>query len=151
MSAPVRLAFLRLSDRQPPLPLPAYATPGSSGMDLMADVPADLTLAPGARARVPTGFAVAVPEGFELQVRPRSGLAAKAGVTVLNAPGTVDSDYRGEVQVILVNLSDVPFPVRRGDRIAQAVLCPVVRAAPVEQETLEDTDRGTGGFGSTGR
>jgi len=150
MSAPIRLAFQRLSDRQPPLPLPAYATPGSSGMDLMADVPSDLTLPPGGRARVPTGFAVAVPEGHELQVRPRSGLAAKAGVTVLNAPGTVDSDYRGEVQVILVNLSDVPFAIRRGDRIAQAVLCPVARALPVEEATLPDTHRGAGGFGSTG-
>jgi len=147
---PVRLAFQRLSTRTPPLPLPAYATEGSSGMDLMADVEAETTIPPGGRARVPTGFAVAVPAGYEMQVRPRSGLAAKAGVTVLNAPGTVDSDYRGEVQVILVNLSDVPFPIRRGDRIAQAVLCPVTRAAPVEVDALDDTARGAGGFGSTG-
>lgn len=150
MSAPVRLAFQRLSTRIPPLPLPAYATPGASGMDLMADVDDDLTLPPGARARIPTGFAVAVPEGQELQVRPRSGLAARAGVTVLNTPGTVDSDYRGEIQVILVNLGTAPVVVRRGDRIAQAVLCPVTRALPVEIESLDETDRGAGGFGSTG-
>ena len=151
MSEPVRLAFQRVSPLQPPLPLPAYATSGSSGMDLMADVDGEVAVAPGTRARVPTGFAVAVPGGFELQVRPRSGLAAKAGVTVLNTPGTIDSDYRGEVQVILVNLGDAPFVIRRGDRIAQAVLCPVTRAAPFEVESLDDTGRGAGGFGSTGR
>jgi dUTP pyrophosphatase len=151
MPAPVRLAFQRLSTRQPPLPLPAYATAGSSGMDLMADVDDDVTIAPGARARVPTGFAVAVPEGHELQVRPRSGLAAKAGVTVLNTPGTVDSDYRGEVAVILINLGESPFVIHRADRIAQAVLCPVTRAAPVEVDSLDDTGRGAGGFGSTGQ
>jgi dUTP pyrophosphatase len=119
-------------------------------MDLMADVDGEVAIPPGGRARVSTGFALAVPEGLELQVRPRSGLAAKAGVTVLNAPGTIDSDYRGEVQVILANHGDVPFVVRRGDRIAQAVLCPVLRAEPVEVDSLDDTDRGAGGFGSTG-
>ncbi|MBP7125779.1 dUTP diphosphatase [Myxococcota bacterium] len=144
-----RLRFLRLSRRQPPLPLPRYATEGSSGMDLASDE--DLELQPGQRALVSTGFAVAVPPGLELQVRPRSGLAARHGVTVLNAPGTVDSDYRGEVKVVLVNLGEAPFPVHRGDRIAQAVLCPVVRADPEEVLDLDRTDRDDGGFGSTGR
>ena len=148
MTAPVPLRFLRLSTRQPPLPLPAYATAGASGLDLCADD--DLEIPPGGRALVPTGFAVAVPPGLEMQVRPRSGLAAKHGVTVANAPGTVDSDYRGEVKVILVNLGDRPFAIRRGDRIAQAVIAPVVRALPVEADSLDDTDRGPGGFGSTG-
>ncbi|HOU53920.1 MAG TPA: dUTP diphosphatase [Myxococcota bacterium] len=144
-----RLRVLRLSRRQPPLPLPRYATAGSSGLDLASDE--DLDLQPGQRALVATGFAVAVPPGLELQVRPRSGLAARHGVTVLNAPGTVDSDYRGEVKVVLVNLGQDPFPVRRGDRIAQAVLCPVVRAEVEEVPDLDPTDRDAGGFGSTGR
>ena len=131
------------------LALPAYATAGAAGMDLLAA--RDMTLAPGARALVPTGIAVALPEGFEMQVRPRSGLALKHGVTVLNAPGTVDSDYRGEVGVILLNTSDTAFAIARGDRIAQAVFAPVTRAAFEEVVVLPETARGAGGFGSTGR
>ena len=134
------------------LPLPAYETSGAAGMDLRAAL-ADgetLTLQPGKRALVPTGLSIAVPPGFEAQVRPRSGLALKRGLTCLNTPGTIDSDYRGEVQVILANLGDEPFPISRGDRIAQMVICPVVQASWEEVETLEDTDRGGGGFGSTG-
>lgn len=132
--------------------LPVYATPEAAGMDLAAALPEDepLTLAPLARAAVPTGFAMALPVGFEAQVRPRSGLAAKHGVTVLNAPGTIDSDYRGEVKVLLVNLSDTAFTIRRGERIAQMVIAPVTTASLVETDTLPDSERGEGGFGSTG-
>lgn len=134
------------------LPLPAYESAGAAGLDLVAAVPqgAPLTLGPGARALVPTGIAIALPAGYEGQVRPRSGLAARHGVTVLNSPGTVDADYRGEVKVVLVNLSDAPFGVARGDRIAQLVVAPVCRAALVEVDALEETARGNGGFGSTG-
>ena len=134
------------------LPLPAYQTADAAGMDLVAAVAADapLTLAPGARALVPTGLQMAIPAGFEGQVRPRSGLAAKHGVTVLNTPGTIDADYRGEVQVILVNLSDAPFTIARGDRIAQLIIAPVTRVAITETDNLDDTARGAGGFGSTG-
>ena len=131
------------------LPLPAYATAGAAGMDIVAAD--DLTLAPGMRAAVPTGFAIAIPDGFEVQVRPRSGLALKHGVTCLNTPGTIDSDYRGEVKVILVNLGQAPFEVRRGDRIAQLVPAPVLPATIREVEALDATERGTGGFGSTGQ
>lgn len=130
------------------LPLPAYATGGAAGMDVVAAE--TLTLAPGARAAVATGFAVAIPEGYEIQVRPRSGLALKHGVTCLNTPGTIDSDYRGEVKVILANLGDAPFPIARGDRIAQLVPASVLRAELSEVEELDDTLRGAGGFGSTG-
>lgn len=133
------------------LPLPRYETQGAAGMDLMAALAADLVLQPGARAIVPTGLQIAVPPGHEGQVRPRSGLAAKHGVTVLNAPGTIDCDYRGEVGVILVNLGAEPFTVTRGMRIAQLLIAPFVQAAPVEVESLDDTARGAGGFGSTGR
>ena len=135
------------------LPLPAYQTAHAAGLDLAAAVPADapVTLAPGARGLVPTGFAIALPEGFEAQVRPRSGLAAHHGVTVLNTPGTIDADYRGEIQVILINLGAEPFVVTRGLRIAQLVIAPVVRATLVEADALDDTARGAGGFGSTGR
>lgn len=133
------------------LALPGYATEGAAGMDALAAVEAPLTLAPGARAAVPTGLRMAVPPGYELQVRPRSGLALNQGVTVANAPGTVDSDYRGEVKVILVNLGDAPFVIERGARIAQFVLAPVTRAAWDEAGPLDDTARGSGGFGSTGR
>ena len=134
------------------LPLPAYETPGSAGMDLRAAVPQDepMTIKPGARALVPTGLCWAIPQGFEVQVRPRSGLAAKAGVTCLNTPGTIDSDYRGEVKVILINLGEEDFVIRRGDRIAQMVAAPVAQADWVEVESLDDTARGAGGFGSTG-
>jgi dUTP pyrophosphatase len=131
------------------LPLPSYATPGAAGMDLLAA--REMVIPPGGRALVPTGLAVAIPEGFEMQVRPRSGLALKHGVTVLNAPGTVDSDYRGEVGVILLNTGAEPFAIARGDRIAQAVFAPVTRAAWEEVVVLPETQRGTGGFGSTGR
>lgn len=131
------------------LPLPAYATSGAAGMDVVAAE--DVTLAPGARHAVATGFAIAIPEGFEVQVRPRSGLALKHGITCLNTPGTIDSDYRGEVKVILANLGDSPFEVKRGDRIAQLVPAQVTRAALIESSDLDETDRGSGGFGSTGR
>ena len=131
------------------LPLPAYATEGAAGMDVVAAE--ELTLAPGARAAVATGFAVAIPAGHEVQVRPRSGLALKHGVTCLNTPGTIDSDYRGEVKVILANLGQDPFEIARGDRIAQLVPAVVLRASLDEVAVLDDTSRGAGGFGSTGR
>jgi dUTP pyrophosphatase len=135
------------------LPLPAYETAQAAGMDLRAAVPEDepLTLRPGSRFPVPTGLAIALPAGFEGQVRPRSGLALKHGVTCLNSPGTVDADYRGEVKVILVNHGEEDFVIRRGERIAQLVIAPVVQAAWDEVESLDDTVRGAGGFGSTGR
>jgi len=135
------------------LPLPAYETAQAAGMDLRAAVPdeAPLVLRPGARAMVPTGLAMALPDGFEAQVRPRSGLAAKHGVTCLNTPGTIDADYRGEVKVILINLGDEDFTIRRGERIAQMVIAPVVQGQWTEVESLADTARGAGGFGSTGR
>ena len=130
------------------LALPAYATPGAAGMDVVAAE--DVTLAPGARAAIATGFAMAIPAGYEVQVRPRSGLALKHGITCLNTPGTIDSDYRGEVKVILANLGAEPFVVARGDRIAQLVPASVTTARLDEVDRLGDTARGTGGFGSTG-
>jgi dUTP pyrophosphatase len=130
------------------LPLPEYATAHAAGLDLVAA--ADVEIASMGRTAVPTGLAIALPEGFEAQVRPRSGLAARHGVTVLNAPGTIDADYRGEVQVLLINLGAQPFSVSRGMRIAQLVIAPVVRANLVEAEALDGTVRGAGGFGSTG-
>ena len=135
------------------LPLPAYETAQAAGMDLRAAVPEDepLTLRPGSRFPVPTGLAFALPPGFEGQVRPRSGLAFKHGVTCLNTPGTVDADYRGEVKVILINLGEEDFVVRRGERIAQLIVAPVVQAVWSEVESLDETARGAGGFGSTGR
>ncbi|WP_181703507.1 dUTP diphosphatase [Chthonobacter albigriseus] len=132
------------------LPLPSYQSLGAAGLDLMAAVEAPLALPPLGRALVPTGIAVALPPGHEAQVRPRSGLAARAGVTVLNAPGTIDEDYRGEIKVILVNFGTEPVVIARGDRIAQMVIAPVVRATLVEVDDLDETDRGAGGFGSTG-
>jgi dUTP pyrophosphatase len=132
------------------LPLPAYETAQSAGMDLAAANDAPVTLAPGGRAMVPTGLAIALPAGYEAQIRPRSGLAAKNGVTVLNTPGTVDADYRGEVKVILINLGDDAFEIERGMRIAQMVIAPVIQASFTEVDTLPETARGTGGFGSTG-
>jgi dUTP pyrophosphatase len=134
------------------LPLPAYETNGAVGMDLRAAVAEDapLVLKPGARFMVPTGLAFAVPLGFEAQVRPRSGLAAKNGVTCLNTPGTIDSDYRGEVKVILINLGEEDFTIRRGDRVAQLVIAPVVQASWGLTTSLDETARGAGGFGSTG-
>lgn len=130
------------------LPLPAYATDGAAGMDVVAAE--DVTLAPGGRHAVATGFAVAIPEGYEIQVRPRSGLALKHGITVPNTPGTIDSDYRGELKVILINHGAEPFPINRGDRIAQLVLAPVTLAQWREVAELDETERGAGGFGSTG-
>ncbi len=130
------------------LPLPAYATAGAAGMDVVAAE--NVTLIPGARHAVATGLALAIPQGFEIQVRPRSGLALKHGITVPNTPGTIDSDYRGELKVILINHGAEPFVVQRGDRVAQLVLAPVVQAAWDEVEELGATERGEGGFGSTG-
>ena len=135
------------------LPLPAYETALAAGMDLRAAVPEDepLTLSPGARFAVPTGLAMAIPAGFEGQVRPRSGLAFKHGVTCLNTPGTIDADYRGEVKVILINHGPEDFVIRRGERIGQLVVAPVVQATWTEVASLDETERGVGGFGSTGR
>lgn len=135
------------------LEAPAYATEDAAGMDIRAAVPADasVTLLPGERALIDTGFCMALPAGYEAQVRPRSGLAIKHGVTCLNTPGTIDADYRGEVKVILINLGPEPFSVARGDRIAQMVIAPVTRAALAITASLDDTSRGSGGFGSTGR
>lgn len=134
------------------LPLPSYETEQAAGMDLRAALPEDnpMTLDPGKTAMVPTGLAMALPQGFEAQVRPRSGLAAKFGVTVLNSPGTIDSDYRGEVKVILINHGPEAFVINRGDRIAQMVIAPVTQGILQETEELPDTERGEGGFGSTG-
>ena len=130
------------------LPLPAYATPGAAGMDVVSAE--DVTLAPGARHAVATGLSMAIPHGYEIQVRPRSGLALKHGITVPNTPGTIDSDYRGELKVILINHGAEPFVIQRGDRVAQLVLAPVVQAAWDEVAELDATERGAGGFGSTG-
>ena len=154
MSAPELRLFRVRGALDADLPLPRPATAGSAGLDLCAAVETELVLAPGERAVVPTGFALAIPEGYEGQVRPRSGLALHAGVTVANAPGTIDSDYRGELGVILVNLSREPFAVRRGERIAQLVIAPVVRPTLKEvgdASELGATTRGGGGFGHTGR
>jgi dUTP pyrophosphatase len=150
LTAPLAVDVMRVRPGREPLPLPHYMTPGAAGMDLLADPEGELLLAPGERLLVPTGLAVAIPPGFEGQVRPRSGLAARDGLTVLNAPGTVDADYRGEVQVLLVNLGREPVRVRRGDRIAQLVIGPVARVAWREVAALPDSARGEGGFGSTG-
>ena len=132
------------------LDLPAYATKGAAGMDLLAAVQSPVTIEPGKCALIPTGFCIALPDGYELQVRPRSGLALKNGITLPNSPGTIDEDYRGEVGVIILNTGDTAFEVTRGMRIAQAVLAPVVRAAWEEVDDLTETGRGAGGFGSTG-
>ncbi len=146
----VALAIRRLPHADG-LPLPAYESAGAAGMDLRAALPdAPLVLPAQARALVPTGLALQLPDGYEAQVRPRSGLAAKHGVTVLNAPGTIDSDYRGEVKVALINLGGDEFTIRHGDRIAQLVVAPVTRAELVETDALDETGRGEGGFGSTG-
>ncbi|ATY34307.1 dUTP diphosphatase [Sphingomonas psychrotolerans] len=147
MSAPISIQIQRLPHGEG-LPLPVYATTGAAGMDVVAAE--DLILPPGGRRAVATGFAMAIPEGYEVQVRPRSGLALKHGVTCLNTPGTIDSDYRGEVKVILANLGDASFPIARGDRIAQLVPAPVQRATLAEVASLDETARGAGGFGSTG-
>jgi dUTP pyrophosphatase len=150
-------AMVKVEVRQLPhgegLPLPAYQSAHAAGLDLLAAVPeaAPMTIAPGKYALVPTGLSIALPPGYEAQVRPRSGLALKHGVTVLNAPGTIDADYRGEVSVLLINHGDAPFPIRRGERIAQMVIAPVVQVELVPAVSLSATDRGGGGYGSTGR
>ena len=150
-------AMVKVDIRQLPhgegLALPAYQSAHAAGLDLLAAVPeaAPLILSPGQRALVPTGLSIALPAGYEAQVRPRSGLAARHGITVLNAPGTVDADYRGEVGVLLINHGDAPFAIRRGERIAQMVIAAVVRAELVAALSLSATERGSGGFGSTGR
>lgn len=145
----VELRIERLADALD-LPLPSYATDGSSGLDLIAAVDSDLTIGPGERKLTPTGIRVAVPPGYEAQIRPRSGLAIKHGLSMVNSPGTIDSDYRGPIMVIVINHGTEPYIIRRGDRIAQMVICPVVRARLVETSELTDTDRGAGGFGHTG-
>ena len=132
------------------LALPSYATSQSAGMDLLCAEVAEISIAPGSRVMIATGIAIQLPDGFEAQVRPRSGLAAKHGVTVLNSPGTIDADYRGEIKVTLINLGDEPVTFARGDRIAQMVIAPVTQATWSEVESLEESDRGSGGFGSTG-
>lgn len=146
----VVIAVRRIERGPSPLPLPSYQTDGAAGMDLVADVAEDVRLPPGERRLVPTGLTVEIPAGFEAQIRPRSGLALRHGVTLLNTPGTIDSDYRGEIQVLLVNLGAEEFVVRRGDRIAQFVIAPVARGAWVEVERLNESARGAGGFGHTG-
>jgi dUTP pyrophosphatase len=152
MNAPVKVEIRQLPHGEG-LPLPAYQSMHAAGLDLLAAVSetAPMTLAPGKHGLVPTALTIALPPGYEAQVRPRSGLAAKHGVTVLNAPGTVDADYRGEIGVLLINHGDVPFQIRRGERIAQMVIAPVTRAELVPATSLSATDRGNGGFGSTGR
>jgi dUTP pyrophosphatase len=154
-NGPGELKLFRVrGGRDADLPVPAYATPGSAGLDLCAAIESELVLQPGERALVPTGFALAIPPGYEGQVRPRSGLALHAGVTLANSPGTIDADYRGEVAVILVNLGREPFRLRRSERIAQLVIAPVVQP-PIKEvgnaEELGPTSRGAGGFGHTGR
>lgn len=146
MTATIRVRVVRATDN----PLPAYETADSAGMDLRAHLPGPVVLEPGERALIPTGLRLEIPSGYEGQVRPRSGLALKRGLTVLNAPGTIDADYRGDVGVILINLSGEAQRVEPGDRIAQLLFAPVIRAELAEVETLADSERGSGGFGSTG-
>ena len=149
--SPIEVRITRLTHGDD-LPLPSYQTAHAAGLDLLAAVSTatPLTIAPGGRGLVPTGIAIALPEGYEAQVRPRSGLAARHGLTILNAPGTIDADYRGEIQVLLVNLGNAPVAITRGMRVAQLVVAPVVRAQILEVATLDKTERGSGGFGSTG-
>lgn len=150
MTDPVRVGVVRLPDGAG-LPLPAYMSTGAAGADVCAAVENTVVLQPGEWALIPTGFALSVPAGYEVQVRPRSGLALRFGITLLNAPGTIDSDYRGALGVVMINHGREPFTVRRGDRIAQLIVAPVVQAAFVEVAQLDATARGTGGFGSTGQ
>jgi dUTP pyrophosphatase len=147
----VKIQITRLSPSSRDVPLPAYATDGAAGMDIRAVLDKPMIVAPGATVLVPAGFAIAVPNGYEAQVRPRSGLAIKHRIGVLNAPGTIDSDYRGEVRVILSNFGSEEFTIRRGDRIAQMVIAAYVKAEWDERESLDDTTRGAGGFGHTGK
>lgn len=151
MQPPLVVTVRRLRAGKDALPLPAYHTPGAAGMDLLADTEEPIRLGPGERALVPTGLAIEIPSGFEAQVRPRSGLALRHGVTLLNAPGTIDADYRGEIQVLLANFGSQEFTVHRGDRIAQLVVAPVRRIAWREVNELGPTSRGDGGFGHTDR
>ena len=151
MTAPTREILVRRLPHGAGLELPTYATAGAAGMDLLAAVGDAVTIQPGGRALIPTGLAVALPPGHELQIRPRSGLALRHGIVLPNSPGTIDEDYRGEVGVIVLNAGSEPFVVERGMRIAQAVLAPVLRAVWQETDTLDDTARAAGGFGSTGR
>ena len=152
MSDPVSIGLVWLAHGEG-LPLPRQQTPGAAGLDLAAALLPEeaIEIAPGAVAMIPTGLTIALPQGYEAQIRPRSGLAAKHGITVLNSPGTVDADYRGEIKVLLINHGPAPFTVRRGERIAQMVVAPVSRVIFEERETLDATERGTGGHGSTGR
>jgi dUTP pyrophosphatase len=152
MSGPIKVDVQQLPHAEG-LGLPAYQSSQAAGLDLLAAVPEQtpLVLAAGQHAMVPTGLVIALPEGFEAQVRPRSGLAARHGITVLNSPGTVDADYRGEINVLLVNLGDAPFTIRRGERIAQMIVAPVTRVELARADSLSATTRGSGGFGSTGR
>jgi dUTP pyrophosphatase len=147
----VHVKLVRVASRGAPLSPPAYQTAGSAGADLQADLERPLTLVPGQRALVPTGFAIELPAGYEAQIRARSGLAVRSGVGLPNSPGTVDSDYRGEIQVALINWGHEPVTIQRGDRIAQLVIAPVARASFELVEALAQTDRGAGGFGSTGK
>ena len=141
---------LRIKKKEGGLPLPEYGSQGASGLDIRAFISEELTIPPMGRAKIPTGLFLEIPEGCEVQIRPRSGLADKWGVTVLNTPGTIDSDYRGELEVILINLGEGSFAVKNGDRIAQMVISPIIRASLSEVEFLSETERGSGGFGSTG-
>jgi dUTP pyrophosphatase len=146
----LRLRVRRVRKSAAPIPLPRYQSEHAAGMDLAADIDEPVTLAPLERRAIPTGLAVEIPPGYEGQVRPRSGLALKHGIGCLNAPGTIDADYRGEIQVLLVNLSNSPFSLKRGDRVAQFIVAPVAHAEWLEVEALEESSRGGGGFGSTG-
>jgi dUTP pyrophosphatase len=143
------IAVQRVRHQANDLPLPRYMTAGAAGMDLLADVAEPIEVAPGARTLIPTGLAVEIPPGYEAQIRPRSGLALRHGITLLNSPGTIDSDYRGEVQVLVINLGDRPYTVSRGERIAQMIVAPVVRAELREVDGLGESKRGAGGFGHT--
>ena len=141
---------LKVIKNDPRVYLPAYETDGAAGMDLRAFLECDLVIPPNGRAKIPTGLKLEIPEGFEAQIRPRSGLAVRHGITVLNSPGTIDSDYRGDLEIILINLGENNWTVKNGDRIAQMVIAPVCQAAIIETETISVTSRGSGGFGSTG-
>jgi dUTP pyrophosphatase len=147
-AAPVLVKVKKKDER---VSVPRYESSGAAGMDLKAFIDAEITIPPLGRAKIPTGLFIEVPSGYEAQVRPRSGLAARHGVTLLNSPGTIDSDYRGELEVILVNLGAEPFTLKNGDRIAQMVISPVIRSVLCETDSLSETGRGSGGFGSTGR
>jgi len=143
--------LLRVKKKDKSVPLPKYETIGSAGLDIRAFIASDLAIPPMGRAKIPTGLFLEIPEGYEAQIRPRSGLALKWGVTLLNSPGTIDSDYRGELEVIIINTGSESFTVKNGDRIAQMVISPVARAVISEAEQLSETERGAGGFGSTGK